>query len=155
TSGSGAGAAGDPGTTNSATKVQLSDTAQALLQQIAANQTGAQKLPASFDELVSKKTSDLAASLVKAFTDAHIPLDDPISLHIDSAGDIRAEGPYQKRIEQYFKDNPDVAKEYKTVATLNALKATEQALALYEREKQAATTDKGRAEASDRYLARS
>jgi hypothetical protein len=151
--GGGAGAAAPAG--NSATNVQLSTKAQALLQQVATNQTGVPHLPASFDQMVTEKTSDLAATLVKGFTAVFIPLDQPISLQVDSSGTVHADGPYKKQIEKYFADNPDVAKEVKTVASLNALKATEQAMRLYVKEQQSATTDKDRAAASDRYMVRS
>lgn len=138
-----------------ATMVDLSDRAQALLRQATADRTTLLDLPASFDELVTKRTEDLAKSLVEAFTAERIPLDEAISLSIDSSGTIHADGPYEERIEKYFKDNPEAAKEFKAVATLNALRATLEALRLYNEEKKSATTKEEQAAASDRYTVRS
>ena len=138
-----------------ATTVDLSEQAQALLQQAEAEATTLRDLPDSFDELVAKRTEDFAKSLVAAFTAEDIPLDEPISLSIDSSGTIHADGPYKKRIEQYFKDNPEAAKEFKAVATLNALRATLEALRLFNEEKKSATTKEQQTEAWDRYTVRS
>jgi hypothetical protein len=140
---------------DSTTSVELSDRAQALLQKLTDNQAAALRLPDSFDEMVAQKTSALAARLIRDFAHDNIPVDEAIAFTIDSSGTVRSDGPYRKRIEQYLKDNPDVAKEIQTVATLNALRATEQGLRLYLKEKQAATTDKDKAAASDPYMARS
>ena len=140
---------------DSATTVDLSEQAKALLQQATIDPTTNLDLPASFDELVAKRTDDFAQSLVEAFTAEHIPLDDAISLRIDSSGNIIADGPYKKRIEKYFKDNPEAAKEFKTVATLNALRAAAEALRLYNEEKKSATSTEQKAAAWDRYTARS
>jgi putative NADH-flavin reductase len=137
------------------TTVDLSDQAKALLQQATAEQTALLDLPASFDELVTKRTEDFAKKLVEAFTAENIPVDEAISLSIDSSGTIHADGPYKKRIEQYFKDNPEAAKEFKAVATLNALRATLEALRLYNEEKKAAATKEQQVAASDRYTMRS
>jgi hypothetical protein len=138
-----------------ATLVDLSDEAQAQLQQAEADRTTLLDLPASFDELVAKRTEDFAKSLVEAFTAEDIPLDEAISLSIDSSGTIHADGPYKKRIEQYFKDNPEAAKEFKAVATLNALRATLEALRLFNEEKKSATTKEQQTQAWDRYTVRS
>jgi len=154
-SGSGAGTMPAASASNSTTSVELSDQAEALLQKLADTQAAALRLPDSFDEMVVQKTSALAARLIKDFAHDNIPVDEAIAFTIDSSGTVHADGPYKKRIEQYLKDNPDVAKEFQTVATLNALRATEQALRLYLKETQAATTDKDKAAASDRYVVRS
>ena len=53
----------------------------------------------------------------------------------DRYGNVTAEGPLKDKIEKYFADNPDVAKELKTVASLNSLKAAQAALDLYTKEK--------------------
>jgi hypothetical protein len=153
-----AGGSDDAG--GDATTVQISDLARMLAQSFApqsgsaADQAGQLKLPANFDEMVTQRTDTLAATLTDAFAAAHIPLADATTLVVDSYGQIRADGPGKKKIEQYFKDNPEAAKEFKTVATLNSLKAAEQVLRLYNEEKKAATTDDQKAAAFDRWTAR-
>lgn len=154
-SGSGSGSAAAASGDQNATTVSLSDTAQSLLQQAGANQANALNVPASFDDLVEQKTDAFAKALTESLTAESIPLNDPITLQIDSAGTIHADGPYKAKIEKLFRDNPELAKQAKEVATLNALRATTAALRLYNKELRNAHTKEARTAASDRYMVRS
>jgi hypothetical protein len=140
-------------TTNATTNVQLSDLAKMLTRAFSAQGTSADDLqpPDSFGQMVSQRTSALATTLTEKLTAAKIPVDAAITLHVDKYGSIHAEGAYKKKLEQFFKDNPDVAEEVKAVANLNTLKATAEALRLYNEEKKAATTNAEKDRAFDRY----
>jgi hypothetical protein len=137
-----------------ATTIDLSDAAKTLLQQASANQANVPDVPASFDEMVQQKTDAFASSLSQALSAMGIPQDQPLNLTIDSSGTIHADGPYKDKIEKMFRDNPELAKQAKEVATLNALRATTEALRLYNKEMRTATTKEQRDAASDRYTAR-
>jgi hypothetical protein len=137
-----------------ATTIDLSDAAKTLLQQAGANQADAVNVPASFDDMVQQKTDAFASSLSQALTAMNIPQDQPLHLTIDSSGTIHADGPYKDKIEKMFRDNPELAKQAKEVATLNALRATTEALRLYNKELRTATTKEQRDAASDRYTMR-
>lgn len=65
----------------------------------------------------------------------NVNLDDAVRLQVDKFGNVTAEGPWKAKIEKYFADNPDVAKELKEISGLNALKAANAALELYNKEK--------------------
>lgn len=134
-----------------AVALELSPHARALLQ----GQQILQALPKSFDELVTQKTTDLAKRLIDAFTAEHIPLDEAIALRVDRSGTIHAEGPYKERIEKYFKDNPEAAEEFKAVATLNALRASQEVLRLQNEELRSARTEEERDAARNRSMLRS
>lgn len=72
---------------------------------------------------------------------------------MDKYGRVTADGPYRKKIEEYFADNPD-AKEPRAIVEYRALQATQQALEALAREKKAARNDDETGEANTRFLAR-
>jgi hypothetical protein len=131
--------------------VQLSDQAKAQLEQTAAAQTAVATIPTSLDELVAKQTDDLADSLTKAFAAAGIPADEVVRLQVDRFGNVKTEGPYKKKIDEVFKNDPELAKQLKTVAGLNALKAAQQSLDLYNAQKKATSDPKRQADAWTQY----
>jgi hypothetical protein len=115
--------------------VQLSDQAKAVLAKAAADQTAAADLTLSFDEILAKRSDALSAKLSKAFAGLNVNLDDAVRLQVDKFGNVTAEGPWKKKIEKLFADDPELAKELKAVAGLNSLKAAKTALDLYNKEK--------------------
>ncbi|MGO3933043.1 hypothetical protein NP284_32605 [Rhodopseudomonas pseudopalustris] len=113
--------------TNSDT-VELSDQAKALLQ--------LQKdLSMTFEERLQKRSDALAEKLSKAFAKINVNLDEAVRLKVDKFGNVTSEGPWKEKIEKLFRDDPDLAKELKEISALNALKAAQTALELYNKEK--------------------
>lgn len=108
----------------------------------------------SFDEMVEDRSKALADQLKSAFTKLGIPLDEPIKLQLDETGQVKTDSPYKKKIEKLFADDPELAKEFKDVAGLNAMKAAQKALEAFEAEKRAAKDDDARDAAYGRYTAR-
>lgn len=135
--------------------VDLSGTAKAAAQGAASAAVTSLDLPKSFDELVQQRTDALAQKLTRMFDDAGIDVGDKIALRIDSSGMIRTDGPQKERIEQFFRDNPDIAKEFRDVASLNTMKATLEALRLYNEEMKSAQSKEAQAAVRDRFTTRS
>ena len=118
-----------------ATNVDLSDRAKALLAKAAADEEIAADLKLSFDERLAKRSDALAQTLTERFKKLNVNLDDSVRLQVDRFGKVTTEGPWKEKIEKMFADDPDLAKEFKTVAALNSLKAAQTALDLYTKEK--------------------
>ncbi|MFT3941676.1 hypothetical protein [Rhodopseudomonas sp.] len=115
--------------------VTLSDRAKAILEKAKADKAATEQLALSFDESLQKRTDALTAKLTDAFKKLNVNLDDAVRLQVDKFGNVTAEGPWKAKIETYFADNPEVAKELKEISGLNALKAANAALELYNKEK--------------------
>ena len=108
--------------------VELSDQAKALLE--------LQKdLSMTFEERLQKRSDALAEKLSKAFAKINVNLDEAVRLKVDKFGNVTSEGPWKEKIEKLFRDDPDLAKELKEISALNALKAAQTALELYNKEK--------------------
>jgi len=135
--------------------VALSDRARATLDQAKADQAATADLSLSFDEILQKRTDALTAKLTSAFAGLNVNLDDAVRLQVDKFGHVSTEGPWKKKIEKLFEDNPELAKELKAVTGLNALKAAQKALDLYNDEKKATSNSKQQTEAWTRYNIRS
>jgi hypothetical protein len=135
--------------------VELSDHAKATIEKAKADQAAAADLTLSFDEVLAKRTDDLGKTLSDAFAGFNVNLDDAVRLQVDKFGNVTTEGPWKKKIEQLFQDHPELAKELKTVSSLNSLKATQKALDLYTDEKKSATNKKQQDAAWTRYNVRS
>ena len=128
--------------TNSDT-VELSDQAKALLE--------LQKdLSMTFEERLQKRSDALAEKLSKAFAKINVNLDEAVRLKVDKFGNVTSEGPWKEKIEKLFQDNPELAKELKEISALNALKAAQTALELYNKEKGAPGSEQ-QSEAWTRY----
>ena len=123
-----AGGADQPATT-----IELSERAKALLAKAAADQEAAADLTLSFDERLAKRSDALAQRLTDKFKKLGVDLDESVRLQVDKFGNVTTEGPWKKKIEKLFADDPELAKELKTVAALNSLKAAQTALDLYNR----------------------
>lgn len=121
--------------TSAVDTVTLSDRAKAILDKAKADKSATEQLALSFDESLQKRTDALTAKLTDAFKKLNVNLDDAVRLQVDKFGNVTAEGPWKAKIEKYFADNPDVAKELKEISGLNALKAANAALELYNKEK--------------------
>jgi hypothetical protein len=135
--------------------VELSDHAKATIEKAKADQAAAADLTLSFDEVLAKRTDALGKTLSDAFAGFNVNLDDAVRLQVDKFGNVSTEGPWKKKIEQLFQDHPELAKELKTVSSLNSLKATQKALDLYTDEKKSATNKKQQDAAWTRYNVRS
>jgi hypothetical protein len=135
--------------------VELSDHAKATIEKAKADQAATADLTLSFDEVLAKRTDDLTKTLTEAFKGLNVNLDDAVRLQVDKFGNVTTEGPWKKKIEQLFQDHPELAKELKTVSSLNSLKTTQKALDLYHDEKKSAANKKQQNEAWTRYNVRS
>lgn len=108
----------------------------------------------SFDEVVQDRTTALADTLGARLRNLGIPQDEPIKLKLDDIGRVTTDSPYKEKIETLFKDDPDLAKEFRDVAGLNAMKAAQKALEAFETERKAARDDDARDAAYGLYTAR-
>lgn len=124
-----------PGTQAPADKVELSEHAKAMLAKAQADADAMADLKLTFDERLEKRSDALAEKLTKAFAYLNVNLDDSVRLKVDKFGNVTTEGPWKKKIEKLFADQPELAKELKAIAGLNALKAASTALDLYNKEK--------------------
>lgn len=114
--------------TPSTDTVELSDQAKALLE--------LQKdLSMTFEERLQKRSDALAEKLSKAFGGFNVNLDEAVRLKVDKFGNVSSEGPWKEKIEKFFRDYPEFAKELKEISALNSLKAAQTALDLYNKEK--------------------
>ena len=138
-----------------ATNVDLSDRAKALLAKAAADEEIAADLKLSFDERLAKRSDALAQTLTERFKKLNVNLDDSVRLQVDKFGKVTTEGPWKEKIEKMFADDPELAKEFKTVAALNSLKAAQTALDLYTKEKGSAAGSKQQQKAWADYNIRS
>ncbi|MFT4277497.1 MAG: hypothetical protein QM576_14180 [Rhodopseudomonas sp.] len=129
------GTAAGQSTATSTDTVQLSERAQAILDKANADKAATAKLSLSFDEMLQQRTDALTTKLTDAFKGMNVNLDDAVRLQVDKFGKVTAEGPWKEKIEKFFADNPDLAKELKAIAGLNSLKAANAALELYNKEK--------------------
>ncbi|MFZ5736466.1 MAG: hypothetical protein ACOY6K_06255 [Pseudomonadota bacterium] len=134
-SSNGSSAPTTPSTAAVTDKVQLSDRAKAILDKANADKAATANLTLSFDEMLQQRTDALTTKLTDAFKKMNVNLDDAVRLQVDKFGKVTAEGPWKEKIEKFFEDNPDLAKELKAIAGLNALKAANAALELYNKEK--------------------
>jgi hypothetical protein len=135
--------------------VELSDHAKATIEKAKADQAATADLTLSFDEVLAKRTDELSKTLSDAFAGLNVNLDDAVRLQVDKFGNVTTEGPWKKKIEQLFQDRPELAKELKSISSLNTLKATQKALDLYQDEKKSAAKKKQQDEAWTRYNVRS
>jgi hypothetical protein len=138
-----------------ATIVGLSDHAKAILEKASADRAATTDLTLSFDEILAKRSDALSSKLTAAFKDLNVNLDDAVRLQVDKFGNVTTEGPWKKKIEKLFADDPELAKELKAVAGLNALKAANTALDLYNKERGSTANSKRQTEAWTRYNIRS
>jgi hypothetical protein len=136
-----------------AVSVELSDEAKAML--AGALAPPAIDIPKTLDEIIQKRSDAFTEKLTKALKAMGIPDGEEFTLTFDSMGRVKTDSPYKKKIEEYFENDPEAAKELKAIASLHALKAAQEALALYIEEKKAAKSDDEKAAAFDRHTAHS
>jgi hypothetical protein len=142
---------GSSASSNPADTVALSDSAKAALASAATDQAATADLALSFDESLTKRTDALSAKLSQAFAALNVNLDQPVELQVDKFGNVTTEGPWKKKIEKLFADDPELAKEFKAVAGLSSLKAALTALDLYNKEKGATAGSKQQQQAWTNY----
>lgn len=150
----------DPAKASAAVSVDLSAAARTQLARLAASpDTGPGSAAGSgavrsFDEVLQDRTTALADKLSARLRHLGIPPDEPIKLKLDDIGRVTTDSPYKEKIETLFKDDPDLAKAFKDVAALNAMKAAQKALEAFETERKAARDDDARDAAYGLYTAR-
>lgn len=108
----------------------------------------------SLDDLVRERTKALADRIGGAMARANIATDGPMTFKLDGSGAITTDGPARKAVETLFKDDPDLAKEFKDVAALHGIQAMQKVLEALERETEAAKDDEGRNAAHGRHTVR-
>ena len=82
----------------------------------------------SFEEAVEARTAKLTDRLKESFKKQGILMDDPIKMDVDQLGHMTTHNPYKKKIENIFENDPDLAKEFKDVASLHNMMAAQKAL---------------------------
>jgi hypothetical protein len=135
--------------------VSLSDRAKAIIEKAKADQAATEGLTDTFDEMLTKRTDALADRLSKAFEKMNIPPEYATHMKVDKFGNVTAEGPWKAKIEKMFSDDPALAKEMKEVSGLNALKAAQASLDLYNEQKKSTNSEAKQAEAWKNYNIRS
>jgi hypothetical protein len=138
-----------------AVMVDLSDRAKAVIAKAKADQAAADALNDTPDEILAKRTDALSDKLSGIFDKMNIPPEFATHLQVDKFGHVTSEGPWKAKIEKMFSDDPDLAKELKTVSGLQSLKAAQTALDMYNEEKKSVTNKKQQDEAWTRYNLRS
>ena len=113
------------------------------------------KTTSTAEDMLRDREDAFASKLAGVLKKAGIPADEKVSLSVDKNGVVTTDSPYKKTIEQYFKDDPDAAKELKQIADLSAMVATQKALEAKKNEQAAAKDDDDRAKADTRFLQRS
>lgn len=104
-------------------------------------------IPTSFAKLVAQKNQALATSLTAAFESARIGTDSQIKLTIAADGTITTPDGRKEKVEKLFKENPDLAKQFKDTAALNKLLALNSAMRHFNEMRQNAKTDAEREQA--------
>ena len=106
--------------------------------------------PATFDTLVAKKNQELAKTLMSALQALQIPTDEPITLRVDGAGRVTADGPYREKIEKMFEQRPELTQQFKDVSALNSMLALNEAMRRFSAARKNARDDdeRSRVEAS-------
>lgn len=94
-------------------------------------------LSMSLAEILAERTKKLSDQLVSSFKALGIGMTNSFSLKVSKGGVISATGPYKEKIEDFFKDNPDVAKELKEIAALSALVAMQEVNEKYKKAREA------------------
>lgn len=133
--------------------VKRSEAEQARFERLKTAQEALANATRSADERLKVRSDALAGRLSAAFADKGIPLDDPISLRIES-GSVVSDSPYRKKIEKLFRDDPELAKEFESVASLKAMQAAQKSLELYNEEKKSARSRDEQEAAYGRYTSR-
>jgi hypothetical protein len=133
--------------------VDLSDRAKLLLQQAKDGERAVATILTSAGDILTNRTEALTEKLTEAFKALNVDLDFAVHLSVGRFGQISADGPWRAKIEKLFADDPDLAKELRTVTTMSSLKATQTALDLYYADKGAPGSQR-HADAWTRYTIR-
>lgn len=95
-------------------------------------------LSVSLADILAEKTKKFSDDLVSKFKELGIGMANSFSLKVSKGGIISATGPYKEKIEEFFKDNPDFAKELKEIAALSALVAMQEVNEKYKKAREEA-----------------
>ncbi|KQO96370.1 hypothetical protein ASF33_09025 [Methylobacterium sp. Leaf92] len=146
--------AGAKATVDPAATVHLSDKAKAAAAaKLDADREAAAIAARSFDEHLKARSDAFASKLGAAFKKEGIPLDEPIALRLES-GTLVTDSPYRKKIEKVLKEDPELAKEFETIASLKAMRAAQQSLERYNEEKKSARSQEEQDQSYGRYTTR-
>lgn len=107
---------------------------------------------ATFDAMVAKKNQEFANTLMSALQALKIPTDEPITLRLDGAGRVTTDGPYKKRIEKMFEEQPELAQQLKDVSALNSMLALNEAMRRFSEARKNARDDDEHKQAEANYL---
>ena len=108
--------------------------------------------PATLADMVAERAKAFSKTLAEAFKAANIPTDQPIAPHVDGAGRVTAEGPYKERINKLFQERPDLEKEFKDIAALNAIVALNGAMRHFSQARKDTRDEDERSRAEATYL---
>lgn len=101
------------------------------------------------------QTEALGSELKAALNQAFIGTDQPIRLSVSRFGTVETTDGRKERIEQFFRDRPELSKKLKDVSALNTLVAMNKLYRWHEAQQKAARTDGERDSARDRFNAAS
>ncbi|MBO1022942.1 hypothetical protein IPV08_23575 [Methylobacterium sp. SD274] len=139
--------------TKPAAVIDLSANARSVLASLVGTSTRTKDVT-PFETMLKERTDALTQKLLKAFADKSIPADESFTLQLDDLGNLRTDSPYKKTMEEIFEKDPDLAKEFKEIASLNSMKAAQKAMEAFEKEKAAARDDDERSAAQSRFTTR-
>lgn len=138
----------------STTVIDLSDRAKSIIAKAQADMDATRNLTKTFDEILTERTDALGKKLSDAFSALNVPPEFATHLKVDKVGNVTTEGPWKAKIEKLFSEHPELAKELKEVAGLNALKAAQASLDLYTEQKKSTNDEKKQADAWTSYHVR-
>ncbi len=99
------------------------------------------------------QTADLGTELTEALRGAFIGTDQPIRLSVSRFGAVETTDGRKERIEQFFRDRPELSKKLKDVSALNTLVAMNKLYRWHEAQQKSARNDEERDTARDRFYA--
>ncbi|KQQ29383.1 hypothetical protein ASF53_19300 [Methylobacterium sp. Leaf123] len=140
--------AADPAAT-----IHVSDKAKAAAAKLDADREAAAIAARSFDEHLKARSDAFASKLGAAFAKKGIPLDEPIALRLES-GTLVTDSPYRTKIAEVLKDDPELVKEFETIASLKAMRTAQQSLERYNEEKKSARSQEEQDQSYGRYTTR-
>jgi hypothetical protein len=104
-------------------------------------------------EDTAAQTGALGHDLDEALRAAHIGTDQPIRLQVGRYGTVETTDGRKDRIEQFFRDRPELSRRLKDVSALNTLVAMNKLYRWHETQQKAARTEDERGTARDRFYA--
>lgn len=117
------------------------------------SETATNLTPATLADLVLQQSKRFATTLGEALKAVNIPVEHAtFALQVDGAGRVIAEGGYKDEIDKLLAERPELEKEAKNIAALNAIVALNAAMRRFSLAKKSARTDDERAQAQAAYI---